>query len=100
MGTVVDGSATAAVSEGILKLKSEQVDEAVIESKKGSDLAFAMNEGGKLTLNVPSGLVEKRLCPAICLEDAKSDNVHFFCTRFKERTECSFLGRSLGKDAA
>ena len=88
MGNVFDGSATAVISGGLLKLKSKQVDEAVIEIKNGADLALAMNEGGKAYLKCSFLICRKKIMSVNFLEDAKSDNVHFVCTRFKERTEC------------
>jgi hypothetical protein len=78
MGTV---DSAAASLGGVTEV---QVDEAVIEN--GSDLAFAMNEGGKLTLWI--GRVEimsgRKKIP---LTDAKTDDVHFICTWFEERED-------------
>ena len=84
MGAVDSASAA---SGGVTEV---QVDEAVIEN--GSDLAFAMNEGGKLTLwigriEIMSGRKKMPLTTAIFLEDAKADDLYFVCTWFEERED-------------
>ncbi len=61
MGTVVDGSATAAVSGGLLKLKSEQVDEAVIESKKRVGSSFCYERRGKAYLKCSFWIGRKKI---------------------------------------
>jgi hypothetical protein len=84
MGTL---DSAAAASGGVTEI---QAKEAVIEN--GSDLAFAMDEGGKLTLwigrvEIMSGRKKIPLSTAIFLEDAKIDDVHFVCTWFEERED-------------
>jgi hypothetical protein len=91
MGT--DDSAAASLG-GVTEV---QVDEAVIEN--GSDLAFAMGEGGKPTLwigrvEIMSGRKKIPLTTAIFLEDAKLTMCILSALGLRSaRTECSFLGR-------
>ena len=87
MATIGTVEGATAASRGVAEVRIEQ---AVIEN--GSDLAFAMNEGGKLTLwvgriEIMSGRKKIPLSTAIFLEDAKADDVHFVCTWFEERED-------------
>ena len=82
MALAVGGAAEALDAAGLI-----QIERQVIEN--GSDLAFAMDEGGELTLwigrvEIMLGRNKAPLRTVMFLEDAKLDGVRFVCTWFQQ----------------
>jgi type III secretion system FlhB-like substrate exporter len=77
----------SAAAETLGAAGSIQIERQVIEN--GSDLAFAMEEGGELTLwigrvEIMLGRNKSPLRTVMFLEDAKVDCVRFVCTCFQQ----------------